>query len=252
MSNNGLISLSNYQTEFYNMMVNNDRLNIADYIGDTFTWQLDVYQNNYHQCLFSTLDKTFNKTVIYLKNNNFDVTYLFNRYIKDNPSNESNLALYGARFSSWLKSIEYVNIKIRIAADLATLDYALYQCYYASNSRSFLLEEFLALNDADQLNAKFQRLASIFLLTSQWNLIEHDGASTSKSIEPLDKTYSMLYYAVYRELGIAKYELISKHMYCLLSELSESKSLLQITDNPIYNSEVNMPKLIQRQWVNMQ
>jgi hypothetical protein len=252
MCNNSLKSLSNYQTEFYNMMVNNDRLNVADYIGDTFTWQLDVYQNNYHQCLLSTLNKTFNKTVIYLENNDYDVKYLFNLYIKENPSTESNLALYGARFSSWLKSIEYANIKIRIAADFATLDYALYQCYYASNSRSFLLEAFLALNDADKLNTKFQRLSSIFLLTSQWDLIEHDRVSISELIEPLKKTYKMLYYVVFRELGIAKYELISNDMYCLLSELRESKTLLFITEDPIYNSEVNMPKLIQRQWVGMQ
>jgi hypothetical protein len=216
MSSNNLKRFNDYQTEFYNMMVNNDRCNIANYVGNTFTWQLDVYQNNYYQCLLSTLKKTFNKTVRYLENNSYDVKYLFNCYIKDNPSLESNLAVYGARFSSWLKSIEYANVKIRIAADLATLDYALYQCYYASNSRFFLLEDFLAFNDTDKLNAKFQRLPSIFLLTSQWNLIENQGDSTTESIDPMEKTYNMLYYAVYRELGIAKYELISKHMYYLL------------------------------------
>jgi hypothetical protein len=56
---------------------------------------------------------------------------------------------------------------------------------------------------------------------------------------------------VYRALGIAKFQVISADLYLLVSELSEAKSLQHISDNPLFNTEQNMPKLIQKQWVVM-
>jgi hypothetical protein len=251
-SNTSLHSLKKYQTEFYNMIVHDDRASIAEYIGSTADWQLDVYQNNYHQCLFSILTKTFKRTRLYLENNNYDVNYLFNSYIKVNASIEKNLALYGAGFASWLRSFkDGVNI-IRIAADLAMLDYYLYQCYYASNSQPFEIKLFLALNEAEKLNAKFQCIPSIQLLESQWDLINTQSSASTEYIKLKVQKNNMFFYIIYRELGIAKYEQIPKDMYLLLSGLKKPRTLLYISGNSSYNTEVNMPALIQKQWVSMQ
>jgi hypothetical protein len=252
-SNNiNLQSCNDYQTEFYNMIVHNDRSNIAKYVGSTVKWQLDIYQNNYHQCLFSMLKKTFIRTIILLEKNNYDISYLFNSFIKDNSSVEQNLTLYGARFSSWLKlQADSCNVMM-IAADLAMLDYYLYQCYYASNSPLFDIELFLALNDTEKLNSKFQCIPSIRLLKSQFNLIEIQSSDIIKSTQHTDQTHDVFHYLVYRELGIAKYQQIREDRYLLLSDLSEPRTLLHISENSSYNTEVNMPILIQKQWVVMQ
>jgi hypothetical protein len=248
--------LQNYQTEFYQMMVHGDDSKIQRHVGSTLDWQLGVYQNNYRQCLLSILHKTFKRTHDYLVKNRADVNDVFEAYILTTPSSQQNLALYGAKFSHWLKTRARQDRILQIAADLAELDYCLYQCYYAANSHPFEIDVFIALDDADKLNAQFQRIASINLLESQWNLVELDSAETveameSTGMESTGQANSLYYYMVYRALGIAKFQAISIDLYLLLSELSEAKSLQHISDNPLFNTEQNMPKLIQNQWVVM-
>ena len=241
--------LDSYQKAFYKMMVHKDRESLQPFIGSTLQWQTEVYQNNYQQALLASLFKVFRKTNDFLnidKFNQISLSEIFLDYIQATPSINQNLSRYGDNFPIWLKSA-YKRYKLpEYVVDLAALDVMLNQSYYADDTTLMDINTFSRLPEADQVSTKFLRTNSIRLLKSVWDINELiDGNIADTKLH--DKASP--FYIIYRDEGVPTWTTCTEDIYNLLEFLEHPQSLSAISDIKRFNSEINLPRLIQRSWV---
>lgn len=129
------LMLSEYQSTFYNMMVKGEQEKLKEYVGSTLPWQFRVYQGNYFNSLFSSLNKTYRRFIT-LVSPDF-CRDIFSDYIAENPSINQNLSEYGLDLSIWLKANSGQYVIPRCATEMAELDALLHLSYYQSNTPAF-------------------------------------------------------------------------------------------------------------------
>ena len=241
--------LDSYQKAFYKMMVHKDREDLQPFIGSTLQWQTEVYQNNYQQALLASLFKVFRKTNDLLNMDEFkqiSLNEIFLDYIQATPSTNQNLSRYGEYFPIWLKSAYKTYNLPEYVVDLAALDVMLIQSYYADDTTLMDLSSFSRLPEEHQVSTKFSRTKSIRLLKSFWDIHELINGNIADT-KLHDKASP--YYIVYRDEGVPTWTTCTEDIYNLLEFLEHPQPLSAISDIKRFNSEVNLPTLIQRSWV---
>lgn len=241
--------LDSYQKAFYKMMVHKDSGDLQSYIGSTLQWQTEVYQTNYQQALLASLFKVFGKTTNLLNMDKFkqiSLNDIFLDYIQDTPSTNQNLSRYGDHFPVWLKSAYKRYNLPEYILDLTALEILLHQSYYANDTIPMDVSAFSVLSEEDQVSTKFSRTNSMRLFQSSWDFSELvDGNIGNAKLH--DKSSS--FYIIYRNEGVPTWTTCTEDIYNLLEFLEHPRSLSSISETKRFNSEVNLPTLIQRSWV---
>ena len=232
--------LEQYQRAFYKMVVNLDAREIQDYSGGLIQWQSNVYQNNYHQALASSLRKKYRKTFQLYEG---DCVQLISQYISQYPSNHTNLALYGRDFPSWLDKRDQMPDYL---ADIARLDLELFDCYYRANGYPLSVESFLRLDIDQQVSTKLLTLPSVssFVARRKLKKILDTGQNFGHSSSDGD-----FYYLVYRDEGVPKWCEITYEMHNLLNLLSTSMSLNELESELNICLEEDFPEVLKKGWV---
>lgn len=238
------LMLSEYQSAFYNMMVKGEQEKLKEYVGSTLPWQFRVYQGNYFNSLFSSLNKTYRRFIT-LVSPDF-CRDIFSDYIAENPSINQNLSEYGLDLSIWLKANSGQYVIPRCATEMAELDALLHLSYYQSNTPAFNAKQFSNLTETEQVETEFYRLNSIYTYKSVWDFDEVLASDDSNGISPGPHD---IYYVIYRNQGVPTWQKVPVEIYDLMCVLDNPTSLEKMSLDGRLTLHDHLPYLIQKSWV---
>jgi hypothetical protein len=129
--------------------------------------RLDIYRNAYRARLREALGSVFERTWIYLGDEDFAAAGA--RYVEAHPSTGRNLRDYGADFPANLRTAMPDDPEV---AELATMDWNLHIAFDAPNAPLLEHSGLAALSEADWASARFVFHPSVSMAVFEWNVLE--------------------------------------------------------------------------------
>ncbi|MDC9719921.1 MAG: DNA-binding domain-containing protein [Gammaproteobacteria bacterium] len=122
---------------------------------------LQIYRNNYFNCMQEALQATFKKTELMLGSEFFH--YIGHEFILNKPFQETSLLHFGSEFSDYLATNDAM-ANLQYVADLAALEWAMEEIYNTQTPR-------LDKGDGYHLNSALQLVSSKFALFDIWQYV---------------------------------------------------------------------------------
>ena len=132
--------LANFQRDFTNMLKSDTTTSPADYFDDKYLFlqegdilnnRLLIYRNNVQQSLRNLLKTTYMRCYVILGHDNF--MFLAQEFVKNNIPEQAKLSAYGSGFVKFLKENNHVQKEYPWLADLAILEWAYQESFFAGN-----------------------------------------------------------------------------------------------------------------------
>jgi hypothetical protein len=158
---NNEISISQLQQDFLAQLLSGEAPSELDEHSERFS----IYRNNFLVGVKAYLSDTF-KTVQKLVGEKF-FNALSQAYIEHEFPTSGNLHEYGASFSTFIAEFKAAE-SLPYLAQVANLDWAHHQAYYAIEPKSLDVNELLAQGEAALLSAKVCLKPSVQLLASDY------------------------------------------------------------------------------------
>ena len=130
--------------------------------------RLEIYHNNVIGALSDVLMTTF-PTVVALTGEQF-ARAVIDRYVRAYPPEKGCLNDYGAEFADFLAGLPQI-ASFAYLPDVARLDYAINQAYYAPDDAAFTSRDMEGFNEADFNTALLVPRASVTLMESAYPLV---------------------------------------------------------------------------------
>lgn len=209
--------------------------------------QLAIYQNNVRGALQKTMAQLYPVCQTILGESYFK--QLLRHYIKDHPSQQSDLNRYGEYFPQFIK--EQCQQRAELAdfvylADLAQLEWFRQQVYYAANCDAFDFEAFAQLTESQQAELQFSLIPALKLIRSEspvlsiWQMNQH-AENGEQSIAAKQETC-----CIYRKQNQIEMCLVDNNIYNLLMRISQGATLEKIVQAGL---ATELPALINQGWL---
>lgn len=210
--------------------------------------RIGIYQNNTLGALKTTLSNTYPICESLVGKDYFG--QLANHQVKQHPSTNRNLDIYGTDFPATLATLIEQRAELAELAyltDVAQLEWQLQQSYFASDRQSFDLEAFAALTPEAQTQVTFTLADDVSLIDSPYPIYDiwhSHQQKTSPEISHTEHNYLLIQRAKWKVTA----ELIDGTYYDLLRAIAESKTLLELTVF-LQDSPVDLATLIQQKMI---
>ncbi len=174
------------------------------------------------------------------------------------PSNNQNLNLYGESFPEYLEiSVKNLNelSEYKYLPDLAQLELALEQCYFAKDDINFDFTSLQKLDSDEYKNICFELSPSLSLIKSNYPIHEVWLANTnSDSSHEIQSIQEPQYLCVTRKNYKPETHKINQNDWQVMSYIMSNLSLIEIetsekNSNIDLNIEATIPELIQKKWI---
>jgi len=212
--------------------------------------RIDVYRNNYRLGLLSALELSYPNCKQIVGEKYF--RQLASHYVVSHPPQDADLNQYGSAFSEFIKEIELERkelSEIPYLADLAALDWLLYQVYFSPNRNSWPADKFQVLTPEQQAACRLCLSADIHIISSVWPLYELWRLNRDEidSID-LDAHSNEEFLVISRDNYQPMVEPVSEEEFAVLAAISEEHSIMMLTQQfPEYMDR--LAKWIQSGWI---
>ncbi len=173
-------------------------------------------------------------------------------FILQYPSKTENLNHYGQEFSSYLSNLITHRPELQdypYLPDLARLELAYHQCYFALNDDTFDFNGLSQLNNKQYAQLYFVLSHSLALIESNYPIdaiwLANQQEKPDHHIQNKQNQYQLI---VYRDHYQPKIMQTTSELFDLLMAIRQKKSLLQLTQLATYNETI-IPTCIQRTWI---
>ena len=187
---------------------------------------MNVYKNNFRLTLLNCLQTTFVQTQALIHDDDFKE--LAFGYIDLYPSRHEDLNAYGKCFPLYLK--QRVS---ELLSDIAQYDWLKQCCYYASNHTEFDLQNFLSLEEKNQLSAYFIKPDSLLLFNSAFPLLDIISSDIKGVEVDVDGVNQQYYFLFYRELGKVQCKRIEENTFNSLEFFTRAHSLKELKNQQL-------------------
>lgn len=158
--------LHDVQRDFATAILSKDGTQIAELIredGLSGERRLQIYQNNTYSLLSDVLKNTFPAVCRLVGDEFFE--YAARQYIRVDPPRQPCLHVYGAGFADFLAAFAPAS-SLPYLADVARLEWALNEAYYAPDASPLLIDALKALRLEDYADLRLRPHPSCRLLAS--------------------------------------------------------------------------------------
>ena len=209
--------------------------------------QVAIYQNNVHGALQKSLAQTYPVCNKILGEKYFK--QLASLYIKNYPSMNHDLNVYGEYFSDFIGVQNQLREELKdfpYLSDLVKLEWFYHQIYYAAQASAFNFLAYSQLSEQQQAQSVFQLvpcfrfMSSDYPILSIWKL-NQDELNTQQTVNSKPEKC-----CIYRKNNHIELIPIDTKMFTLLSHIKAGKTLAELVKMDI---DDDLPKLIKQGWI---
>ncbi len=209
--------------------------------------QLAIYQNNVHSALQKSLAQIYPVCKKILGEKYFKQLASF--YIKNYPSTNSDLNVYGDHFSDFIGMQNQLREELKdfpYLSDLVKLEWFYHQIYYTTQISVFDFLAYSQLSEQQQAQSVFQLVPCFRFMNSDYPVISiwqlnQDELNTQQTVNSKPEKY-----CIFRNNNQIELIPIDTTMYTLLSNIKGGKTLAELVQMDI---DDDLPKLIKQGWI---
>ena len=250
--------LADWQGAFIQaLQANGDERALLAMVNQREHSRLKIYQNNAFQALLSSLQSSFPVCQTVVGERCFE--QLAQQYCNRYPLKDANLNHYGAQYPRLLADEvkhHQAFIGLEYLPELAMLEWALKQGYYAQDRSAYVqlplvheLDQLALLSEAQQQQAVLLLQPDIELLSCHYPVqqvwLKHQATAEQSHTTSCDSAAN--YLLIFRDRFKVNFKQISAPQAQLIMAIKQSMSLGQLTSTDVDLSELT--QLIQQGWI---
>ncbi|MDH2434335.1 DNA-binding domain-containing protein [Pokkaliibacter sp. MBI-7] len=190
---------------------------------------MDVYRNNRRVVLKSMLSSVYRMVAQIVGDDFFQA--LIHRYVQTLPSLSGNLHLYGGEMAAMLRAMPEAD-GLPYLGDVAELEWAWHECYYAADSADFDMAKLAAVAPDAFAQLRFVLSPALQLVRSDYPLYTiWQRHQPDSEVVQVDLGQGGQCVALWRPYGQVQIRPLSRGEYQLLLTLQQGASLQQAVES---------------------
>ena len=185
--------------------------------------RLPIYRNNFYASLIEVLAAAYPKIAALVGSDNF--TYLARQFVEKHPPREAQLYQYGADFAEFLNLLPHVLSDFPFICDLAKLEWARQEAYFAKNEEPLKPDYLVSLVPEEIFDLTLKLKTGCQALHLQHSVSQYvmEGSVAQDSFPIIEEEFVLVYRDETREeIPVC---MLSRAEYFYLEHIESGKSV---------------------------